>query len=207
MRQSGINHLVFQQMVIRALLVTIAALLLAGCGSKDDETGATAATVPTGTTGTGSSPVLEDAATDPVVVKSTSTDVSLLTDVRAAAHDGYDRIVFQFRYGMPGYDVRYVDRPVVADGSGDEVAVDGGAVLLIRMEPALDADLTDETAPLTYTGPQRFTPTTTAVVELVRTGGFEAVLTWAAGVDEKRPFLVSTLESPARLVIDVKSSG
>ena len=145
-------------MVIRALLVTIAALLLAGCGGKDDETGATTATVPTGTTGTGSSPVLEDAATDPVVVKGTSTDVSLLTDVRAAAHDGYDRIVFQFRNGLPGYDVRYVDRPVVADGSGDEVAVDGGAVLLIRMEPALDADLTDETAPLTYTGPQRFTP-------------------------------------------------
>ena len=205
-RQFGINHLVFQQMVIRALLVMIAALLLAGCVSNDDETGATTATVPTGTS-TGSSPVLEDAATDPVVVKGTSTDVSLLTDVRAAAHDGYDRVVFQFRNGLPGYDVRYVDRPVVADGSGDEVAVEGGAVLLIRMEPALDADLTDETAPRTYTGPQRFTPATTAVVELVRTGGFEAVLTWAAGVDEKRPFLVSTLESPARLVIDVKSSG
>ena len=74
------------------------------------------------------------------------------------------------------------------------------------MEPALDADLTQESAPRTYTGPQRFTPTTTAVVELVRTGGFEAVLTWAVGVDEERPFLVSTLESPARLVIDVKSS-
>jgi len=194
-------------MVTRALIVTIAALLLAGCGSTDDETAATTATVPAGTTGgTDSSPVLEGAATDPVVVKGTSTDVSLLTDVRAAAHDGYDRIVFQFRNGLPGYEVRYVDRPVVADGSGEEVAVDGGAVLLVRMEPALDADLTKESAPMTYTGPKRFTSTTTAVAELVRTGGFEAVLTWAVGVDEKRPFLVSTLESPARLVIDVKSS-
>ena len=194
-------------MVIRALLVMIAALLLAGCGGTDDDEAATTeTTVATDTTGT-SSPVLEGASTDAVVVKGTSTDVSLLTDLRAAAHDGYDRIAFQFRNGLPGYDVRYVDRPVVADGSGDEVAVDGGAVLLIRMEPALDADLTQESAPLTYTGPQRFTPTTTVVAELVRTGGFEAVLTWAAGVDEKRPFLVSTLESPARLVIDVKSSG
>jgi hypothetical protein len=194
-------------MVTRALIVTIAALLLAGCGSTDDETAATTATVPARTTGgTDSSPVLEGAATDPVVVERSSTDVSLLTDVRAAAHDGYDRIVFQFRNGLPGYDVRYVERPVVADGSGEEVAVDGGAVLLVRMEPALDADLTKESAPMTYTGPNRFTPTTTAVAELVRTGGFEAVLTWAVGVDEKRPFLVSTLESPARLVIDVKSS-
>ena len=195
-------------MVIRALLVTIAALLLAGCGGKDDETAAT--------TGRPSRPTPRARRAAPCSrarrpirssSKGTSTDVSLLTDVRAAAHDGYDRIVFQFRNGLPGYDVRYVERPVVADGSGDEVAVDGGAVLLIRMEPALDADLTQESAPRTYTGPQRFTPTTTAVAELVRTGGFEAVLTWAAGVDEKRPFLVSTLESPARLVIDVKSSG
>jgi hypothetical protein len=193
-------------MVIRALLVMIAALLLAGCGGTDDDEAATTeTTVATDTTGT-SSPVLEGASTDPVVVKGTSTDVSLLTDVRAAAHDGYDRLVFQFRNGLPGYDVRYVERPVVADGSGDEVEVDGGAVLLIRMEPALDADLTQESAPQTYSGPQRFTPTTTAVAELVRTGGFEAVLTWAAGVDETRPFLVSTLDSPARLVIDLKSS-
>jgi hypothetical protein len=193
-------------MVIRALLVMIAALLLAGCGGTDDDKAATTETaVATDTTGT-SSPVLEGASTEPVAVTGTSTDVSLLTDVRAAAHDGYDRLVFQFRNGLPGYDVRYVERPVVADGSGDDVEVDGGAVLLIRMEPALDADLTKESAPQTYSGPQRFTPTTTAVAELVRTGGFEAVLTWAAGVDEKRPFLVSTLDDPARLVIDVKSS-
>ena len=86
------------QMVVRVLLIAIAALVLAGCDGKDDDaattTETTAATDPTGTT---SSPVLEGAATDPVVVKGTSTEVSLLTDVRAAAHDGYDRIVFQFR--------------------------------------------------------------------------------------------------------------
>ena len=90
---------------------------------------------------------------------STSTDVALLTGVRAAAHDGYDRVVFEFRTASPGYDVRYVEPPVAADGSGDEVAVEGGAVLVVRMEPALDADLTQESAPRTYTGPQRFTPT------------------------------------------------
>lgn len=195
-------------MVARALLVAIAALVLAGCEGNDDAAtttpGTTETTVATDTT---SSPVLEGASTEPVVVKGDSTEVSLLTDVRAAAHDGYDRLVFQFRNGLPGYDVRYVERPVVADGSGEEVPVAGGAVLVVRMEPALDADLSQESAPRTYTGPQRFTPTTTAVAELVRTGGFEAVLTWAAGVDEQRPFLVSTLDDPARLVIDVKSSG
>ena len=82
----------------------------------------------------------------------------------------------------------------------------GGAVLRVRMEPALDADLTQESAPRTYTGPTRFSPETTAVVELVRTGGFEAVLTWVIGVESEQPFRVTRLESPARIVIDIRST-
>ena len=108
---------------------------------------------------------------------------------------------------MPGYEVGYVERPVVADGSGDEVAIEGGAVLGVRMEPALDADLTQESAPRTYTGPNRFSPSTAVVVELVRTGGFEAVLTWGIGIDDERPFRVTTLVDPPRIVIDVDSSS
>ena len=114
--------------------------------------------------------------------------------------------MFEFRNGVPGYDVRYVEPPVLADGSGEEVAVAGAAVLLVRMEPALDADLTQESAPETYTGPTRFSPDTTAVVELVRIGGFEAVLTWAIGVEGKQPFRVTQLESPARIVIDIATT-
>ena len=142
----------------------------------------------------------------PVVVKGTSEEVALLTHVRAARHEGYDRVVFEFRNVAPGYDVRYVQKPVHADGSGAEVPVEGGAVLLVRMEPALDADLTQESAPRTYLGPQRFSPDTAAIEELVRTGGFVAVLTWAVGVDQKRPFKVTRLESPARIVIDVENT-
>ena len=196
-------------MPARALLVLFMALLLAGCGGNDDEApppGTTstsedvATTAPTGTTAT--SP-LDPMSTDPVVASSASDEVALLTAVRAASHEGYDRVVFEFRNGAPGYDVRYVQRPVQADGSGEEVDVAGGSVLVVRMEPALDADLTKETAPRTYLGPARFTPDTSAVVELVRTGGFEAVLTWAVGVDEERPFRVTRLEQPARIVLDV----
>lgn len=130
----------------------------------------------------------------------------MLSGVRAASHPGYDRVVFEFLNGIPGYDVRYVDRPIVADGSGEEVAVEGGVVLVVRMEPALDADLTQESAPRTYMGPTRFSPSARAVVELVRTGGFEAVLTWAVGVDVKHPFRVTRMQNPARIVIDVGSS-
>ena len=161
---------------------------------------------PSTTTSTTPAPALEGASTAPSVWQGGSTTTKLLTDVRAAPHAGYDRVVFEFRNGVPGYDVRYVERPVRADGSGSEVTVAGGAVLRVRMEPALDADLTQESAPPTYTGPTRFSPGTTAVVELVRTGGFEAVLTWAIGVESEQPFRVTRLESPARIVIDVRST-
>ena len=193
-------------MVARVLFPVIAVLLLSGCGGKDDNAATTAAattvTSPT-TTGTTSEPSLDGASTEPAVSKSTSEGVKLLTAVRAASHPGFDRLVFEFRNGLPGYDVRYVEPPVRADGSGEAVAVDGAAVLVIRMEPALDADLTQPSAPRTYTGPTRFRPSTSAIVEVVRTGGFESVLAWAAGVDEKRPFRVTRLESPARIVIDI----
>lgn len=185
-------------MVVRVLLVTLAAVLVGGCGGNDDE-----APAPSTTTTITTTPALEGASTDPVVWTSAIAETALLTDVRAASHEGQDRLVFEFENGVPGYDVRYVAPPVRADGSGDEVAVAGGAVLLVRMEPALDADLTQESAPRTYTGPIRFSPQTAAVAELVRIGGFEAVLTWAAGVDEQRPFRVTRLEEPARLVIDI----
>jgi hypothetical protein len=151
-------------------------------------------------------PALAGASTEPAVWKSADAGVKLLTAVRAADHPGFDRLVFEFRNGVPGYDVGYVEPPVRADGSGDPVAVSGGAVLVIRMEPALDADLAQESAPRTYTGPTRFSPSTSTIVEAVRIGGFEAVLTWAAGVDERRPFRVTRLDNPARIVIDIAGS-
>jgi hypothetical protein len=189
-------------MVVRVLLLTLVALLLGGCGDKDDE----APAPPTTTATTTTAPVLEGASVAPVAWKTASTETALLTDVRAGGHPGYDRVVFEFRNGVPGYDVEYVEPPVRADGSGDVVAVAGGAVLLVRMEPALDADLSQESAPPSYTGPTRFSPDTTAVVELVRIGGFEAVLTWAIGVDGERPFRVTRLQDPARLVIDISTT-
>ncbi len=188
-------------MVVRLLLLVAAAFLLGGCTGGDDERPSTSTV-----TETTVSP-LEGASTENVVVPAAITETALLTDVRSARQEGYDRVVFEFANGVPGYEVGYVERPIVADGSGDEVAVDGAAVLRIRMEPALDADLTQESAPRTYTGPSRFSPNTAVVIELVRTGGFEAVLTWAVGIDAERPFRVATFTDPPRIVIDVDSSS
>jgi hypothetical protein len=185
-----------------ALVLASGALLLAGCGSEDDESPA-AKPAPTETVD-GIDP-MDDASTAPVTVSASNTETALLTDVRASRHEGYDRIVFQFRNALPGYDVRYIERPVLQDGSGAEVAVNGAYVVQVRMENALDADLTQESAPPTFTGPQRFTPGTPEVVELVRTGGFEAVLTWVVGLNDLVDFRVLALQGPPRLVVDFRN--
>ena len=176
---------------VRSAFVLAAAVLVAACGSDDAAEPVTTAppatapaTAPPPATAT-TAPVvppstvdgidpMDGASTDPVTVPATNTETALHTDVRAARHEGYDRVVFAFRNVLPGYDVRYIDRPVTADGSGDEVAVDGAYVVQVRMESALDADLEQEGAPPTYTGPTRFSPGTPEVVELVRTGASRA---------------------------------
>ena len=70
------------------------------------------------------------------------------------------------------------------------------------MEPASGFDLSVPEGELIYTGPRRLPGPGTPVQEIVRTGDFEAVLTWAVGLSERVPFRVLTLEDPARIVVD-----
>lgn len=215
-------------MRIRTLLVVTVLGLSAACSDDDPSTitgtstvASTTSTSPATTTtaaapgattttkadeaGGGGIDPLTGASTATKSVAATNTETALLNAVRAARHEGYDRVVFEFRNVLPGYQIGYVDRPVRADGSGDEVTVAGDHVVVARFENALDADLTQESAPLTYTGPQRFSPGTPEVIELVRTGGSEGVLTWAVGLHDRVDFRVFTLMSPPRVVIDFRN--
>ena len=191
-------------------LALITALLLAGCGddapdraaTEPDPTATATATVSPDPTPEAIDP-LEEGGIEPVQGLPAGKGTALLTAVRVARHEGYDRVVFQFDRALPGFEVGYAEGPVRADGSGDVVKLDGEHALVVRMEPALDADLEKEGAPLTYTGPQRFSPDTPVVAELARVGGFEGVLTWAIGVRDRTRFRVDTLGGPHRLVVDV----
>ena len=184
-------------------MVTAAILVLAGLGcassDDDDQTGSLPTTTTTAPTTTGEA---FDGTTGPVTGAAKISETALLERVAVAGHEGYDRVVFQFRNGLPGYRVEYVEPPLREDGSGNAVQLDGEAFVVVRMEPASGFDLSVPEGELIYTGPRRLPGPGTPVQEIVRTGDFEAVLTWAVGLSERVPFRVLTLEDPARIVVD-----
>lgn len=135
------------------------------------------------------------------------TGTALLKTVRVGNNEGFERIVFEFAgESMPGYRIQWVDGPITADGSGEVVEVEGDALLEIVMDPASGVDLSAPQLTIVYQGPDRIPVEgqTELITDLVRTGDFEAVLSWAAGTTERVPFRVLALREPTRIVIDLE---
>ena len=134
--------------------------------------------------------------------------VRFLTDVRAGAHRCFDRAAFEFQTEgaePPGYRVGYEDGPIREDGSGRPVPVRGDAFLVVRLSPARDTDISTADSPRsTYRGPDSVEPRGgRRIIEVRHVSSFEGTVKWAIGVDRRRPFRVTTLPSPPRIVIDV----
>ncbi len=126
---------------------------------------------------------------------------AILVDVRFARHEGFDRIVFEFQGGRPGYLIQYVDPPIIADPSGLPVDIAGSAFLSVRFKPAAAHD--PDTGTPTYTGPLEIAAGLPSLLEAERTGDFEAVLSWALGLSQEVDFRVYPLQDPFRVAIDV----
>ena len=125
-----------------------------------------------------------------------------LVDVRAGRHPGFDRVVFEFRGGVPDHRIADVSR-LVEDGSGRPVSLAGAADLQVVFRGA-NAHNQDGTPSVS---PRRFSPGLPAVKEVAQVGDFEAVVSYGIGLDRRRPVAVSTLSGPSRLVIDVSTTG
>lgn len=198
-----------------ALMAVVAAVGgLAGCGRDEPKT----TTAATGTPATTAAEPASTTASSTACTFSGTTDAAkgggdaptrLLTDVRVGAHGCYDRVTFELKPqtgeadGPVAWKASYEPAPITEDGSGDPVQVKGTAFLVVTMS-ATGADLSQEAAPATYTGPTSIEAAdTTRIQQVRRTGDFEGVLSWVIGVDRKRPFHVSTQDGPARVIIDV----
>jgi hypothetical protein len=148
------------------------------------------------------------ASTNATTGEAQTAETALLERVSLGRHEGFDRVVFQFRDGVPGYRVEYVEPPIKEDGSGAPVKVAGRAYAFVRMEPASGFDLTVPEGELVYTGPRRLSGAdagTSVIQEVVRTGDFEAVLGWVVGLSDRVDFRVDTLDDPPRLVVDFRN--
>jgi hypothetical protein len=122
-------------------------------------------------------------------------------DVRAGAHACFERVVFELQGTgtFPGYRVYYETRALTNDPSGEPVTVAGSAFVVVVIESWMTTMEGEG-----YAGPLRFSPANvTHIQEIVQLGNYEGMTTWAIGVDGKRPFQVSTLQDPPRLVVDI----
>jgi hypothetical protein len=181
---------------VYAVAVLAVAVVAAGCGGGDGTPAA--ACEPLGGGGTGVRRSVHAA-----------PETTFLTAVEIDASRCVDRLGFDFRDGSdgaPGFRVEYLpaSRALVEDGSGEPIDVKGSAFLVVRLEPAATAEIEGEQVVPTYDGPNRLAASGTRFVrEVVKSGDFEAVVTWVVGLTEERPFRVSTPGGAARVLVEI----
>jgi hypothetical protein len=207
---------------MRPVRLVVAACLLAavaatGCVRSVGQSGATPTTTaattttpgPTATTG----PTTTTTTTTTTAVERWSTapkegtnnpnlpqDMPMLVAVRTGSHDGYDRLVLQFRNDLPSWRVNYVAK--VASESGATVPLEGTAFLYVDTHPATGHQ---DTAPFkqTYTGPHTLTPHYPMLRQVTWVDDFEGHVGFGLGLQRRTGFRVLELREPARLAIDV----
>lgn len=122
-----------------------------------------------------------------------------LVAFRTATHVTFDRMVFQFRGGTPGYAVRYVPR-IIQDGSGATVPLLGTRFLAIRFAAARAHPLSGSTSNV----PRARTTLFASIRQVKVAGDFEGIVSYGAGIAGREAFRVLKLTGPPRIVVDVR---
>lgn len=195
------------------LALGLSALLLTACGGDDPTltAGTAIPSPPAATTQPAAQPTEEPPAAEPTSPPAGSTGLSTgepeggplsVTEVRVARQDGYDRVVFELdgdAGGAPGWRVEYVDDPR-RDGSGEPVDVDGEAVLVVLVSGTGYPFDTGREEATSVTVPGDVEVVTDVELGAVFEGTYEAFV----GLSAERPFRVTRLADPARIVVDVE---
>jgi hypothetical protein len=132
-----------------------------------------------------------------------------LVAVRIGTHQGYDRITFEFEApepnpggnaGIPRYEISTAKPPHYEDASGLPLEVNGNSFVGIVFHGASGVDFEGRA---TYTGPKVVRAGFDNFVEAVRSGDFEATLSWILGVRRQTCWQVHELHNPDRVAIDI----
>lgn len=120
-----------------------------------------------------------------------------LTGIRAAAHEGFTRVVLEFSgEGTPGVRTAAWTDEAVEQGRGLPIQVDGGAVL----------DLVIDGTPMTASNTPYPSGTHTRAgdLDIVSDGSFEDNTHIVIGAPTAREFQIGFLSNPVRMVIDIR---
>jgi len=130
-----------------------------------------------------------------------TVEIAQIEDIRSAAHEAYDRLVIVFSNDqLPRYDIQFIEEAPRACGSGHVVAVSAPHILEIRLEPSRAHDDAGAST-LAHRRRDLSLPT---LREYAVTCDFEAVFAMVVGMYGARPFRVSEMRDPTRIVIDIR---
>ncbi len=130
-----------------------------------------------------------------------SVGVANIVDVRVGAHDGYDRVVFEFEQGTPDLTLDRATPPFTGDASGLPIEVNGDSFLSLTMRGG--SKQTDE-GTSSYNGPTSFDPGFDSLDALIEGGDFERQSTWYLGLTAESCARLIILDGPPRVVIDIE---
>jgi hypothetical protein len=178
------------------------AAVIADSGAAGDTVGGPpSASVDTASAPAGATTAPAPSRTPPPTPAAPDTGHTLLRAVRVAKQDGFERIVFEFSGRLPKHRVQFEATPARC-GSGDPVTPVGGTALVATFDGADAHRFDGERAIVTVPDRDR-RPGLPLVKQLTQICDFEAQVQWLIGLESRRRFEVSTLASPARVVVDV----
>jgi hypothetical protein len=122
-----------------------------------------------------------------------------LVGVRTGLHEHYDRTVFDFTGGTPGYRVEY--GPLAAEGTGDPIPLAGAATLRIVFDGAYAHDAT--TGVSTIDLRRVYEPRLPTLRQIKSGGAFEGYISFGLGLADRVGFRVLRLTGPPRIAVDV----
>ena len=133
-------------------------------------------------------------------VTAQAPETPVLVDVRTAGHEGYDRLVFEFRAdALPQWRAEWTEIPITDCGAGQVVPVSGTAWLQLRFSGAAAHTPEGEAT----SGPRQRRLRHPVLRDLARTCDFEGEVAWVAGLAGRHPFRAKAMTAPPRLVVDI----
>lgn len=128
-----------------------------------------------------------------------ASEPTYLTEIRAARHEGFDRVVFEHEGSpVPQYLVEYTE-DARTEGTGQAINVPGSVILAVGVSgvmPPEDLDIIEQG--------EWFPEAETVLAGVHALPPWEAHARYYVGLDTERGFRVTALEDPARIVVDLE---